>query len=221
MEDTKGWRKNHRLLPNSLYRLRFLGASRLWLQAWVFIPWPPFRRKAIRSPERVYVRQSVWMRSILLLPTRRSLRLRSAQSRARICMSMWHPSWRNTSRTWTAMKRSFWRWITILRQMISSLWMRHLICSQRRRGQPWNWCRRRWPVILQQRWQRQILWWRSGQIRLRSIWIRSYLATMNWWSRIFRNRKICTTRIWYYRWSCWQFLLWHLSWWLLWLSRRL
>ena len=29
---------------------------------------------------------------ILLLPTRRSLRLRSAQSRARICMSMWHPS---------------------------------------------------------------------------------------------------------------------------------
>ena len=28
----------------------------------------------------------------MLLPTRRSLRLRSAQSRARICMSMWHPS---------------------------------------------------------------------------------------------------------------------------------
>lgn len=27
----------------------------------------------------------------------------------------------DTSRTWTAMKRSFWRWITILRQMISSL----------------------------------------------------------------------------------------------------
>ena len=27
-----------------------------------------------------------------ILPTRRSLRLRSAQSRARICMSMWHPS---------------------------------------------------------------------------------------------------------------------------------
>lgn len=39
------------------------------------------------------VRATICMDEInLLLPTRRSLRLRSAQSRARICMSMWHPS---------------------------------------------------------------------------------------------------------------------------------
>lgn len=37
------------------------------------------------------VRATICM-DVLLLPTRRSLRLRSAQSRARICMSMWHPS---------------------------------------------------------------------------------------------------------------------------------